>query len=107
MSSPFRAWFPILFAAAIFSISAIGAPRDKDIDRRVNELLLQMTLDEKIGQMTQVDSAALAGNEGDVSKYFLSSVLSGGSSDPTGGDNSPQSWLQFTTKFEARPCKSG
>jgi len=105
MSSPSRTLFPILFAAA-FSISAISAPTDKDIDRRVNELLQQMTLDEKIGQMTQVDSDALAGNEGNVQKYFLGSVLSGGSSDPDGGDNSPQSWLRYSAKFEAQALET-
>jgi beta-glucosidase len=96
-----RTLFPILIACA-FSISATAAPSEKDIDRRVNELLQQMTLDEKIGQMTQVDSDALAGREADVQKYFVGSVLSGGSSDPDGGDNSPQSWLRFATKFEAQ-----
>jgi beta-glucosidase len=99
--SPSRTLFPILIAC-VFSISAIAAPSEKDLDRRVNELLLQMTLDEKIGQMTQVDSDALAGRETDVQKYFVGSVLSGGSSDPDGGDNSPQSWLRFATKFEAQ-----
>ncbi len=60
--------------------------------------MAQMTLDEKIGQMVQVDSGALK-DKGDVAKYFLGSVLSGGSSDPAAG-NTAQDWLQFTTGFE-------
>jgi beta-glucosidase len=69
-----------------------------NVDSRVQGLLTQMTLDEKIGQMVQVDSGALTGNA-DVQKYFLGSVLSGGSSDPAAG-NSAQSWLDLVTGFE-------
>ena len=69
-----------------------------DVDPRVEELLAQMTLDEKIGQMVQVDSGALT-NVADVQKYFLGSVLSGGSSDPAAG-NSAQAWLDLVTRFE-------
>jgi beta-glucosidase len=58
-----------------------------------------MTLDEKIGQMVQVDSGALT-DKGDVAKYFIGSVLSGGSSDPAAG-NSPQAWLDEVNGFKA------
>src|ERR1039458_7351006 len=47
-------------------------------DKQVDALLAQMTLDEKIGQMVQVDSGAIK-DKADVQKYFLGSVLSGGS----------------------------
>jgi len=67
-------------------------------DPRVETLLAQMTLAEKIGQMVQVDSMALR-NKADVRRYFLGSVLSGGNSDPADG-NSPQSWLNFVTEFQ-------
>ncbi len=69
-----------------------------DVDSRADRLLSQMTLDEKIGQMMQVDSGALT-DKADVKKYFLGSVLSGGSSDPATG-NSAQSWLDSVTGFE-------
>ena len=69
-----------------------------DVDSRVEGLLTRMTLDEKIGQMVQVDSGALT-DKTDVQKYFLGSVLSGGSSDPAAG-NSAQSWLDLVTEFE-------
>ncbi|HEX7655128.1 MAG TPA: glycoside hydrolase family 3 N-terminal domain-containing protein, partial [Verrucomicrobiae bacterium] len=47
----------------------------------------------------QVDSGALT-NRADVAKYFLGSVLSGGSSDPAAG-NSPAAWLALTEEFYA------
>jgi beta-glucosidase len=70
------------------------------IDRQAEVLLAQMTLDEKIGQMVQADSDALK-DRSDVKKYFLGSVLSGGSSDPDGGGNTPRDWLKFASEFRA------
>ena len=62
-----------------------------------------MTLDEKIGQMAQVDSAALK-DKSDVQKYFLGSVLSGGNSDPA--DNRPETWLKFVNEFQAQALQT-
>jgi beta-glucosidase len=75
-----------------------SAPLFSRHDKEVEALLAQMTQDEKIGQMTQVDSAALK-DKSDVQKYFLGSVLSGGNSDPDTG-NSIQNWLDFVTSFQ-------
>jgi beta-glucosidase len=76
------------------ALDACGAEADKQVEG----LLAQMTLDEKIGQMVQADSGALK-DKADVKKYFLGSVLSGGSSDPAGG-NSPASWLRHANSFQ-------
>jgi beta-glucosidase len=75
-----------------------SAPLFSQHDKEVETLLNQMTQDEKIGQMTQVDSAALK-DKADVQKYFLGSVLSGGNSDPDTG-NSVKDWLDFVTSFQ-------
>jgi beta-glucosidase len=75
-----------------------AAPLFSDHDQQVSALLAQMTLDEKIGQMVQVDSSALK-DKADVQKYFLGSVLSGGTSDPATG-NTAQDWLNFVTEFQ-------
>ena len=81
----------ILFAGA--SSRAADA-----VDRKVEVLLGKMTLEEKIGQMVQVDSNALT-NKDDVKTYFLGSVLSGGSSDPA-EDNLPASWRKMVEGFQ-------
>jgi beta-glucosidase len=73
-------------------------------DAQADKLLSQMTLDEKIGQMTQADMLALK-DRADVQKYFLGSVLSGGSSDPKEG-NSPQAWLNAVQEFRAEALKT-
>jgi beta-glucosidase len=77
----------LLFSALNFSAAALRASPASDADA----LLGKMTLDEKIGQMVQVDLAALK-DKSDVQKYFIGSVLSGGGSDPA--DNRPETWLQ-------------
>ena len=78
------------------AMTAFG--QSSSYDKQADTLLAKMTLDEKIGQMVQVDSGALKDTT-DVQKYFLGSVLSGGSSDPADG-NSAQSWLDSVTGFK-------
>jgi beta-glucosidase len=73
-------------------------------DAKVSALLAQMTLDEKIGQMVQVDCLALA-DKSDVAKYFVGSVLSGGNSDPAAG-NSAQAWLDWVNGFKAEALQT-
>jgi beta-glucosidase len=89
----------VIVSVAAASDAVGAALDDPKIEQQVDALLSQMTLDEKIGQMVQVDSSALI-NKSDIATYFLGSVLSGGNSDPPEG-NSPQSWLKFATGFEA------
>ena len=62
-----------------------------------------MTLEEKIGQMVQADMNALK-DKADVQKYFLGSVLSGGSSDPS--DNRIETWRKAVEEFEACALKT-
>src|SRR5262245_12081785 len=50
------------------------------IGRRVKDLLSRMTLEEKIGQMTQAERGAVAGDPTQVATLMLGSVLSGGGS---------------------------
>ena len=91
-------WGSVLLAAGLMVVSASAAPFSGS-DSQARALLAQMTLDEKIGQMVQADSAALT-NKADVRDYFLGSVLSGGNSDPAAG-NTAQDWLAFADSFQA------
>src|SRR5882724_3470710 len=74
-------------------------------ENKADALLAKMTLDEKIGQMTQVDSAALK-NKDDVQKYFLGSLLSGGGSDPPHHDNTAAAWADFYDEFQSPALKT-
>lgn len=60
-------------------------------------LVQQMTLDEKIGQMTQVEKNSLTPE--DVRTYFIGSVLSGGGGNPT--PNTINDWWEMVDAFKA------
>ncbi len=66
---------------------------------RVAALLPQMTLAEKIGQMTQPDRGQVM-KLGEVSDFALGSVLSGGGSGPP--KNEPAAWLTLVEGFLAQ-----
>ncbi len=72
-------------------------------DRQVNTLLAKMTLDEKIGQMTQADQEALKDIH-DIEKYFLGSLLSGGDSDPK--TNSLEDWTDMVDRYQSQALKT-
>jgi beta-glucosidase len=92
-----------LLAAGIFFLCRAGSAQSSNVDKQVAALLSQMTLDEKIGQMTQGDSVALA-NKSDVQKYFLGSVLSGGGHGPS--DLSAKGWLKSVDEFRSWALKT-
>jgi beta-glucosidase len=73
-------------------------------DGKVNELLSKMTLEEKIGQMTQAEQDALK-DINDLEKYSLGSLLSGGNSDPKAG-NSLDAWTEMYDRYQARALKT-
>ena len=95
-----------LIALVVFFATTMSnaAPRFSSHDKEVEALLAQMTLDEKIGQMVQADCLALT-DKSDVQKYFLGSVLSGGSSDPKDG-NSVLAWTKWVSEFQSEALKT-
>jgi len=80
-----------------FAWSAANARSLSSYDRVVRQLISKMSLAEKIGQMTQAEQNAL--REGDLEKYFLGSLLCGGSSDPKSG-NSLTAWTDMYDGFQ-------
>jgi beta-glucosidase len=85
---------PMVAAVGLVMIAAMQ--RDS-AERRAGELLARMTLDEKIGQMTQADSGSLK-DPSEVATLLLGSVLSGGDSEPP--DVSPRGWLAMVEAYE-------
>ena len=75
------------------------------IDVRVADLLSRMTLDEKIGQMMQVDLDAIETRLQDITTYRMGSILSGGDSDPAAG-NSALSWRSTHDTVQAYAMKT-
>lgn len=67
------------------------------VNKRVRDLLSRMTLDEKIGQMVQIERKVATA---DVMKtYFIGSVLSGGGSVPD-PKASADAWVNMVNEFQ-------
>ncbi len=77
---------------------AASRPRLSAQDDAVRPLLAKMTLDEKIGQMTQADQQFLV-EERDIETYFLGSLLSGGDSDPK--TNRLDDWTEMVERYQS------
>ncbi|KAK9078578.1 hypothetical protein SSX86_002635 [Deinandra increscens subsp. villosa] len=67
------------------------------IGDRIKDLINRMTLEEKIGQMTQIDRS-VASNEV-IKNYMIGSVLSGGGSVPA-KQASPFTWIDMVNDFQ-------
>src|SRR6266511_901109 len=71
-------------------------------EARVEDLLAHMTLDEKIGQMTQVEKNSI--KPGDITKFYIGSILSGGGGSPS--ENTPQAWYSMVAGFQNEALKT-
>ena len=76
---------------------------EAEISKKVSELIDSMTLDEKVGQMTQIDQRFLD-TITDLSTYSIGSLLSGGGSHPK--VNEPQAWLDMYNKYQEETLKN-
>ena len=87
---------PAIHAAAdpVFPYQDPGLPTAE----RVADLLGRMTLEEKVGQMTQAERIDVAADPGLITTYGLGSVLSGGGSVPE--SNTPEAWADMVDEFQ-------
>lgn len=88
-------------AACVLAAADVARPDSAWLaghDARVDALLARMTLDEKVGQMTQADASKLK-EPGDVAQYFLGSILNGGGEDPPAG-NSVEAWTAHYETYQ-------
>jgi|TARA_B110000914_G_scaffold78487_1_gene69042 beta-glucosidase len=92
-----------ILSKSIAPISLLHIISCSSIDVEVSNLVSSMTIEEKIGQMTQVDYRYLA-DKSDIKKYFLGSILSGGGSTPP--TNQPSSWVDLYNSFQEEALKT-
>ena len=85
----------------VLSVTAcIFSSNNKDeqaIAKKVANILDQMTLAEKVGQMTQMDMRLLD-DPSDIKTYHIGSILSGGGAVPE--SNTPLGWLEMVNGFQ-------
>jgi beta-glucosidase len=74
------------------------------ISARVHDLLGRMTLEEKVGQMTQAERGAIDTNRGLITDWNLGSLLSGGGSTPP--TNDPQAWADMIDAYQQRALQT-
>jgi beta-glucosidase len=84
----------------VVATETLGPMIDTDLsqplEKRVEDLLARMTLEEKIGQMTQVEKNSI--KPGHITRYYIGSILSGGGGYP--GENTPQTWYAMVEGFQ-------
>lgn len=101
--NPFARLFILLLL--LLSVSVAAAQSETlpyqdptlSVEERVADLLERMTLEEKIGQMTQVERGSIMPT--DVARFFIGSVLSGGGGYPP-GNNTVEGWAQMINAYQ-------
>lgn len=93
-----KTWITLLFSFFSILLFNSGFAAKLTPAQEASNVVKIMTLDEKIGQMTQVDRQFLVSPE-DIKTYFLGSILSGGGSCPP-ETNSPQAWADMVDSFQ-------
>jgi beta-glucosidase len=96
----------VLALAGVFGTAGGAAPaaprRLSSHDAEAKALLARMTLEEKVGQMTQAEQLS---DPSDIQTYFLGSLLSGGSWDPKAG-NTLEDWTDMYDRAQSEALKT-
>jgi beta-glucosidase len=83
-----------------------SAISDAKNESRIDALLAQMTIEQKVGQLIQADISAIKPE--DLAAYPLGSVLAGGNSGPYGDERaSAAKWGKLVAEFRAVSKRSG
>jgi beta-glucosidase len=111
MSSRIRTVLAIVLAALV-AVPAGAAAADRPayknshlpVRERVADLLSRMTLEEKVGQMTQTERYQVFDDATPITTWELGSILSGGGSTPT--ENTPEAWADMVDRFQRAALKT-
>ena len=90
-----------ILTLTLFTLFLACVPENKEAaknpEEKIDSIISLMTIEEKIGQMTQVDQQFLDDIQ-DISNYALGSLLSGGGSKPD--TNSFEAWANMYDKYQ-------
>jgi beta-glucosidase len=104
MESKFIVSFLIILLTTNGGMAQVYLDSTAPIAARVSDLLGQMTLAEKIGQMTQAERGQFNGAaESNITTYGVGSILSGGGSSP---GNTVASWVTMYNNFQNRALQT-
>ncbi|HJV59909.1 MAG TPA: glycoside hydrolase family 3 N-terminal domain-containing protein [Albitalea sp.] len=92
---------PALVGTAMLAAAVAGCAspeRDRSIEARAAQIVRSMTLEQKVGQMTQAEIRYITPEQ--VRRHYIGSVLNGGGSWPHGKkDASASDWLALARQF--------
>ena len=108
---PFRA---LLLALTLVHVAAVSLVHTQStvppaqarlaaFDDQIRPIVAKMTLEEKVGQMTQPDQEFIK-DPSDVQMLFIGSVLSGGNSDPR--TNTVEDWTAMYERLQAQALRT-
>ena len=104
LSVAIAAFFLVATAIALTQTASVPAQaRLKAFDAQIAPIVASMSLDEKVGQMTQPDHEFIK-DPADVATLFVGSVLSGGGSDPR--TNSVEDWTAMYETYQSQALKT-
>lgn len=95
---------PVPLGTGVIPADAVCRDPEAGPEARARDLLARMTLEEKVGQMTQVAREYLLGAEEDIGIYGLGSLLSGGGSGPR--TNTPAAWADMYDRYQRAALRS-
>ncbi|CAK7341471.1 unnamed protein product [Dovyalis caffra] len=87
----------VIWAALAEAKYMIYKDSTKPLNSRIMDLMSRMTLEEKIGQMTQIERGVASAEV--IKEYFIGSVLSGGGSVPS-KQASAETWINMVNEFQ-------
>lgn len=87
----------VIWAALAEAEYMIYKDATKPLNSRIKDLMNRMTLEEKIGQMTQIERGVASAEV--MKDYFIGSVLSGGGSVPS-KQASAETWINMVNEFQ-------
>ena len=83
---------------------AAGENPEMNIEQKIDALINQMSLDEKIGQMTQVNKLSIDKNPHHIKELYIGSILSGGGESPK--PNNAESWANMTRSYQQQATQT-
>ncbi|KAL0417522.1 UNVERIFIED_CONTAM: Lysosomal beta glucosidase [Sesamum radiatum] len=93
-----RRWWALWLWTAVVEAGYMKYKDPKQpLNVRIKDLISRMSLEEKIGQMTQIERKVASADV--IKKYFIGSIVSGGGSVP-GPKASAENWIDMVNEFQ-------
>ncbi|MAH73941.1 MAG: 1,4-beta-D-glucan glucohydrolase [Porticoccaceae bacterium] len=83
--------------SSVVTWSRVESKVKRNVENRIGNIVAQMTLEEKVGQMVQAEIGAVTPEE--IRLYDIGSVLNGGGSHPNGKTSAVSDWVALADRY--------